>query len=569
MSFAAKIFDNLRREPQRAKIIEVHATTLRGTDGTGMLDLVCRARGFIDNSGLKPGDRVALLAPNSVRWVAADLAAIAAGGIVVPLYDRQEPAELAVMLRSAEPTLLLTATDELAEAVRTAWTDVGSCKIATFDEVFEHEPVEAELHPHEPHETVAIIYTSGTSGEPKGVMLSRANLDFMLDKTVERLDRVVQRTARGDRARSGEPDRVFHYLPFCFAASRMMLWTQLMRPNPLMISTDLDKLVIEIATAKPNYFLNVPAVLERIRSGVGSKIRERGGVGQELYTRGQRAYRAVVAGEASFFDRMTLGAAEKMVFSKVKQQIGPNLEFLISGSAPLSEDTQRWFQMLGIPVYQAYGLTETTGIVTLDDPDQVVAGRVGVPLPDVQTRVGEGGELLVRGPNIFSGYWRNEEATDTAIVDGWFHTGDQVDVDNDNIKIIGRIKNLLVPESGHNVAPEPLEEKFMRHCPRAEQCMVVGHGRPFLVVLVTGKPPQDAVDQALQEASRDQPFYKRLKRAVLVDETFTPENGLLTANRKLRRQVIEDHFKSRIDQVYEAYLAEKEEKARHQEATRS
>jgi long-chain acyl-CoA synthetase len=568
VSFLQRIFDNFRDKPDLAKLIEVHATTLRGTDGRGTLELIAKARSFIESAGVQPGDRVALLAPNSTRWVAADLAALAQGAIVVPLYDRQDASELAVMLRSSRPKLLLAGDAELKKAIEEAWTDRGDAKVATLKEVFAHDDhIDGDPHPFEADDTVAIIYTSGTSGEPKGVMLSRANVDFMMERTITRLDRVVAATRAPSR--DGEPDRVFHFLPFCFAASRMMLWTQISRPNPIMMSTDLDKLVVEIATAKPNYFLNVPAVLERIRSGVRGKIRERGGVAAELYERGQRAYKSMVEGHASFFDRVALGLAEKVVFSKIKQTIGPNLEFLISGSAPLSEDTQKWFQMLGIPVYQAYGLTETTGIVSLDEPDKVVAGRVGYAIDGVQTKISEEGELLVKGPNIFSGYWKMKEATDKAIEDGWFHTGDQVDIENGNLKIIGRIKNLLVPESGHNIAPEPIEEKFMEHCPDAEQCMLVGHAKPFLAMIVTGKPPMSAVEAAIDKVNTGQPSAKRIKRPVLVDETFTPENGLLTANRKLRRLVIEEHFDEQIEAVYEAYRAEKEEKARQREAPRS
>ncbi len=560
MSFLTKIFDNLRTQPERAKLIEVHATTLRGTDGAGMLDLIARARGALGGAGVKVKDRVAILAPNSVRWVAADLAAIAAGATIVPLYDRQEPKELAVMLRSAEPTVLMAGTRELAKSIEEAWEDRGDCKIITFDELFEHEPSEAAPHELEPEDTVAIIYTSGTSGEPKGVMLSRANVDFMIPKTAERISAVA-------KAKDG-PDRVFHFLPFCFAASRMMLWTQLSRPNPMMMSTDLTKLVVEIATSKPNYFLNVPAVLERIRSGVGAKLKDRGGMGLELYERGQKAYKAVAEGNAGFLDRATLGLAQKVVFSKIKEQIGTNLEFLISGSAPLSEETQRWFQMLGIPVYQAYGLTETTGIVSLDQPDRTVPGRVGIPIDGVQAKISEDGELLVKGPNIFKGYWRKDDETRKAIVDGWFHTGDQVEIEAENLKIVGRIKNLLVPESGHNIAPEPIEEKFMEHCESAEQCVVVGHARPFLSIIVTGQPTQAAVDSALEAINDDQPFYKRIRSSILVDEAFTPENGLLTANQKLRRAVIEKHFGVQIQDVYETFRAEKEAKARQQEASR-
>ncbi len=558
MNFLERIFDNLKEQPERAKLIEVRGTSLQGTDGAGVLELVGRARASIEEAGIEPGDRVALLAPNTTRWVAADLAILASGAIVVPLYDRQDPKELAVMMRSAVPRLLLAATRELAEPLIDAWAEgqdlpedatfeakaeaVG-CTVLDFEALFRPAPSSKALHPRGEDDTVAIIYTSGTSGEPKGVMLSRANVDWMIPKTIDRIGRAV-----GERA---GPDRVFHFLPFCFAASRIMLWTQLSRPNPLMMSTDLNNLVVEMAVAKPNYFLNVPAVLERIRNGVGAKIEEKGGVAWAMYQRAQAAYRKSVEGTASLFDSLALELGRRVVFPKIKQQIGPNLEFLISGSAPLSADTQRWFQMLGIPVYQAYGLTETTGIVSLDDPDMVEAGKVGLPLEGQTLRVSEEGELLVKGPHIFAGYWRKPEETERAIVDGWFHTGDQVEYEiGGNLRIVGRIKNLIIPESGHNISPEPIEEKFMAQCPAAEQCMLIGHGRAHVAIIVTGTPPKGDVDRAMKAVNEGLPHYKRIRAALRPDELFTIENGLLTANQKLRRRVIEAHFKAQIDEIY-------------------
>lgn len=567
MSFLERLFDNLKEQPERTKLIEVRGTSLQGTDGAGILELVGRARAAIDGlgeglgdgsgegqsepAGVRPGDRVALLAPNSTRWVAADLAVLAAGAIVVPLYDRQDPKELAVMMRSAEPRLLIAATKELAAPVIEAWRSLdpdtaAACTVLDFEALFEPAPSSKGLHPRAPEDTVAIIYTSGTSGEPKGVMLSRANVDYMIPQTITRIARAV-----GERA---GPDRVFHFLPFCFAASRMMLWTQMSRPNPLMMSTDLANLVVEMAVAKPHYFLNVPAVLERIRNGVGAKLEERGGAGLAIYRRAAAAYAKSIDGKASLLDSVALELGRRVVFSKIKQQIGPNLEFLISGSAPLSADTQRWFQMLGIPVYQAYGLTETTGIVSLDDPDKVEAGKVGVPLPGQTLKVSDEGELLVQGPNIFQGYWRKPEETEQAIRDGWFHTGDQVEYDagrgDGNLRIVGRIKNLIIPESGHNISPEPIEEKFMAACPQAEQCMLVGHGRAHVAIIVTGKPPQEAIDRAIEAVNAELPFYKRIRGALRADESFTIDNGLLTANQKLKRRVIEEHFEAQISALY-------------------
>lgn len=540
VNFLERIFDNLRDRPERTKLIEVHGTRLQGTDGAGVLDLVSRARAFIDAAGVQPGDRVAILGPNSTRWVAVDLAIVAAGAIVVPLYDRQDPNELAIALRNAEPKLLLAADDALRTTIEKAWPEHG--RTATFDEAFDEKPSAKSPHDIAEGDTCAIIYTSGTSGDPKGVMLTRANFDWMIPRTMDRLARVV-----GERV---GPDRVFHFLPFCFAASRIMLWTQMSRPNPIMMSTDLQNLVVEIAVSKPNYFLNVPAVLERIRTGVEQKVAEQGGVGLAIYEKAKAAYAKVQAGQASLFERGALALGERVVFPRIREKIGPNLEFLISGSAPLAESTQRWFQMIGIPVYQAYGLTETTGIVSLDDPAHVEAGRVGMPLEGQTVDVTEEGELRVKGPNIFGGYWKKPEETAAVLRDGWFHTGDQVEKDGVNLRVVGRIKNLIIPESGHNIAPEPLEERFMGHCPSAGQVMLVGHGRPYLAILVTGDAVQADIDAAIEKINAEVPHYRKIRKSLRTPEPFTVENGLLTANQKLRRRVIEERFKTEIERLY-------------------
>lgn len=549
MNFLEKIFRNLRDSPALAKIIEIHLTTPRGTDGHGLLELIGRARGWFHAHGVRAGDRVASLAPNSVRWVAADLATLAEGAIAVPMFDRSTPEELGKVLRSAEPVVVIVANASLKAIVETAWPERGEARIVTHEELFAHELREAELFEPEPTHPIAIIYTSGTSGEPKGVVLSRRNLDFMIPKILERLATVTVARA--------QPDRVFHFLPFCFAASRLMLWTQLSRPNPVMLSTDLTKMQAEFASARPNYFLTVPMVLERIRSGAVEQIRKRGGIAVALYDRGVAAHRALAEGRGTWKDRLSLAAAKKVLFSKVKAKIGPELDFVISGSAPLSEDTQRWFELLGVPVYQAYGLTETTGIVSLDDPARFLPGRVGHPISGVETRVSDEGELLVHGPNVFEGYWNNPDATAAAMDDGWFRTGDQVEVLDGNLKIVGRIKNLIIPESGHNVAPEPLEEQFLALCPSASQCVLVGHGRPFLAIIVTGAASQDEVDGAIERFNEGQPYYKKIKASILSPEVLTPDSGMLTANLKLRRREIERHFADRVDAVYTAYFAEK------------
>jgi long-chain acyl-CoA synthetase len=541
MSFIDRMHANLDAAAERPLIIEVHGERLVEFSGGQLKKFVESARGFLQARRITHGDRVALIAHNSARWAAADLAALGAGAMVVPMYDRQAPGELAGMLQNCEAKLVIVENDQLKQAIESAWT--GHSEVVTFDVLFAHAPGPAHPQQRAHMDAVTMIYTSGTSGEPKGVLYTVANVDYMLDRTTSRLREMV-----GERA--GE-DRVFHYLPFCFAGSRIQLWSQLARANALMISTDLNNLVAELGTAAPHYFLNVPTLLERIKLGVGNKLKERGGVVYALYRAAIDASARAQKGRAGVADKLALNIGRRLIFPKIRQQIGKNLEFLICGSAPLSEDTQAWFEAIGVPVYQVYGLTETTAIVTMDRRGLAKAGYVGRAIEGVELKISDEGELLVRGANIFPEYWKRPEATQKALQDGWFHTGDMAELSAEgDLKIVGRLKDLLVPESGHNVAPGPIEEKLSALLPGA-QVMVVGHARPYLSVIVTGSVAQPELEKAINQVNDELPHYRRLRRFFLAPEPFSIENGLLTANQKLKRAAVEQRYASEISGMYQ------------------
>ena len=243
--------------------------------------------------------------------------------------------------------------------------------------------------------------------------------------------------------------------------------------------------------------------------------------------------------------------AKRLVFPKIRQRIGPNLVALICGSAPLSEETQLFFMMLGIPVLQVYGLTETTAICTMDDVHDYTPGRVGPAIPGIEMKLGENHEILVRGPNVFPGYWNRPETTAKVLKDGWFCTGDQGEADEKgNWKIVGRLKDLIIPSSGHNISPEPIEQMVLSALPEAEHVMAVGNGRKFLSVIVTGNLSPAQIESALNNVNQALPHYKQIRRFVRSPEPFTVESGLLTANRKLKRTLIEAHFRSEIESLY-------------------
>jgi long-chain acyl-CoA synthetase len=547
MTFLESIFERLQRASGAIVVSEVHDGDLRPATGGELLSMVQQARQFLRARGLKKGDRCSLLASNSIRWIALDLALMAEGIVVVPLYSRQAPSELVHMLLDSLPLRIFCMNAAVAAELKKLWP--GAPHISLLDTVFVDEASEPTppIH-HEDADIITIIYTSGTSGEPKGVVLNAGNVTFMLGCTNARLEQLM-----GGRT---EPDRIFHYLPFSFAASWIAMLSFLSRNSTLALSTELTKLADELRVVSPNYFLNVPTLLERVRRTIQETIQKRGTFAATVFSKAQSAFARRNGCRGTLADSFWLALANRFMFPTIRAGIGPNLKGLICGSAPLSPETQQFFMMLGIPVLQVYGLTETTAICTMDDPHRVEPGRVGVAVPGSEMRIAaDTGEILVRGPHIFPGYWKRPEETARALEGGWFHTGDQGEVDaNGNWRITGRLKNLIVLNSGHKVPPEPLEAALAQSLPEAEQVVLVGDQRSFLSALIavnSGNGSNDANIQAvIDRVNADQPHYKQVRAFKVVSEPFTIESGLLTSNGKLKRDAISEHYTAEIEALY-------------------
>lgn len=399
--FIEDIFSQLRAAADTRVLAEIREGQVTGVTGNELLELVRKARTFIASKAPKKGDRCGLLAANSIRWVAMDLALMAEGLIVVPLYWRQAPAELIAMMKDCTPSLVCCGDAVLRDAIAQNWH--GAPQQFLFDKIFAGvDGVQLERPKTEKDDPVTIIYTSGTSGEAKGVVLTAANVGFMLDHTAERLSELMSGSSSGPAGQ----DRIFHYLPFTFAASWIALLTFLKRRSLVTINMDLAKIAKDMRTVAPDYFLNVPQLLERMRRALDEQLWQTGGVAQTIYSRAKGAWARKQEGQPKGGDAFRLWLAKRLVFPAIrKKMIGKNLKALICGSAPLSAETQLYFMMLGIRVLQVYGLTETTAICTMDDPNYVEVGRVGPAIPGMEMTLGENDEILVRGPNIFRGYW--------------------------------------------------------------------------------------------------------------------------------------------------------------------
>lgn len=536
MSFVDHIFHVLRSSSPRDIVVEHGEKGVRTTSRAKMLELIASSRSALSKSGVMRGDRVAILGKNSSRWIAIDLAILSEGAIVVPLYARQSPEELVAIAKDAGVKLLCVQTRELGDAIWALWPEAP---IVGFRELFDAPARSAAPTARRPDDVATIVYTSGTSGTSKGAMITYDALDFMLPQTSSALSELM--------SQAGGEDVVYHYLPMCFMGSRLVVWTCLFRDNAIHLGSEPERILAEVGMVQPHYFLNVPVLLERFKSGVDDAMAARGGPVAALYTR------AVSGGgkRGSVPDRIVSALAERVLYPKIRARFGGNLRFLICGSAALRPDVSTWFERIGIPVYQVYGLTETTGIVTMDRPQGGKTGTVGFPLPRVELKLGEGDELLVRGPNLFTGYWNRPKESAAAFSAGWFRTGDQATIGPDGrLAILGRTKNILVLSSGHNVAPEPIEQRLAALIPGLVDAIVVGHARPHLVVLLTGEVDEPAIKAGIDQLNDELPHYQRVRAWQHRRTPLSDAEGLLTANGKPRRTAIEDHFKAEIDRMY-------------------
>jgi long-chain acyl-CoA synthetase len=548
-NFLENVFQQMHHSAGRTVLREVRGEQFVSLTGRELLEQVALVRARLRELGILPGDRCALLGPNSIQWVAIDLALMAEGVVVVPLYSRQAAVELAGMLKDSSARFLFVSDGALGDSLAKAWPQAPQQILFAqmFDSVPADKSVTGPPNPRKSDDIITIIYTSGTSGEPKGVCLNTANLNHMLGCTTGWMDRL-------DWKGPG-PIAVFQYLPFNFAASWIVMLSCLLKETELTLSTDLNKVADEILQSKPNYFFNVPTLLERVRRGVEDALSTRGGLVRMIYRKSQEAWKKRQQGQTG--GGFWLGLGQLLVFNKIRGRFGGNLRGLVCGSAPLAPETQEFFAMLGIPIWQVYGLTETCGICTMDDPrTPSEPGRVGQAIPGIELMVGANDELVVRGPNVFPGYWNRPEETARALSGGVFHTGDQGEMNSKgNWRISGRIKNLIILNSGHNIAPEPIEDKIAQLIPAARQVVVVGNGHGYLSALVAGTVEPAPVQAAIDQVNSGLPHYRQVRNFVLLQEAFTPESGLLTAMGKLRRDAINSRFAGEIEQMYAQHAA--------------
>jgi long-chain acyl-CoA synthetase len=544
----------------------------------------------LEECGLAPGDRIAILSENRPEWAITDYAALALGLIVVPVYPTLPPDQVAYILRDAGARVVFVSTaEQLAKLSAIQDTAPQVERIFAFDKVPETAGVESLSHVLDVHdETLAtwgrtlrqralgvapeniatIIYTSGTTGTPKGAVITHSNLAMMVAASAQH------------GALQVHPGMVaLSILPLSHVLERAGEYYYWDNGVTIAYAESIANVPANLLEVRPEVMIAVPRLFDKVYGKVmsstglkGTLVRWAARVGGTIVD-----HRAVHR-TPSFWLRLQYRLADLLVFGKIRRGLGGRLVTMICGGAPLSSTVGRFFLGAGIPLYEGYGLTETSPVLTANRPTDWRLGTVGVPYPGVELRIGAEGEILARGPNVMQGYWNDPVGTRATIdADGWLHTGDVGAFDDDGfLRVTDRIKDLIVTAGGKKVAPQPIEGRSQLS-PFVAQAIMVGDRRPFPTLLVVpnferlqtwaadhGVPAQDravlcrdAVVRELLERETlgrltDLAQFERPKKiAVLLDE-LTVEGGLLTPTFKVKRRMVEQRFKETIEALYGA-----------------
>jgi long-chain acyl-CoA synthetase len=520
---------------------------------------------FMKERGVREGDRLVLISENRPEWVITDIATLIVGGILVPIHSVLAGSQMQTIIDEVEPKIILVSNDEILQKLLSVKELISKeTEIVYFEndhdkydpsiitgsffnfktEVFDHdyEP-QIECIKHDPDRIITIIYTSGTTGRFKGVELSNKNFISNITGVLENVEVT-------------ENDKFLSILPLSHVFERTVgYYVALLRGATTSYIEDPGKLADVAKVQKPTIIIAVPRLYEKVYSAVWQKASAN--IIKKLLFK--IAFK--VGGEAKK-DSLQYKMADKVVFSKVKAAFGGEIRFFVSGAASLAKEIAVFFDTLDIPVLEGYGLTETAPIITTNTLKSKKYGTVGKPLSNVEIRVKKSGELLTKGPNVFANYYKNPEATKDAFdKDGWFKTGDLVEIDSDGfVKFKAREKEILVLTTGKNVGPAIVEEK-LQIIPAISQAFVFGDNEKHVAAIIV--PEKDAVKDMSKEevnaflqkeidekANIHLAQYEQIKKFMIIHEPFSVENGLMTPTLKLRRKEIMEKYAGEIEGVY-------------------
>ena len=537
--------------------------------------------------GIRAGDRVAILSENRPEWPTADIASLLLGAVTVPLYTTLTAEQTAFVLNDAGCRAIFLSSDQQLHKVLSILNRTQIEKIVVMDPVEFHgdlapfadrcvimnritsqgpenldREIEAQARSVNPNDLATIVYTSGTTGASKGAMLTHGNIASN-----------IQCSLLGFDMRPGLVS--ISFLPLCHITARHVDFAMLYHGVTLAYCPFLDRLPASLLEVQPSIFVAVPRVYEKIYAQAKQKSRglPKSAIFDWAFSVGRSHKAEILAGKIPTSHSWKL--ANKLVFSKIRQGMGGKVEHFISGGAPLGRELAEWYADAGIRIHEGYGLTETSPVIAVNTPINHRIGTVGKILPNLEVRIAEDGEILVKGPSVFKGYWNRPDETNAALTDGWFKTGDIGNIDADGyLSVTDRKKDLIKTSGGKFIAPQPIENS-LKLSPLVGTAAVLGDRRKFPSVMVSpnftlleewarennvpfasrakliANPKVQALYEGIVEGiNANLARFEKLKRVLLVADEFTADNGALTPTMKLRRRVIEERYKKQIDELY-------------------
>ncbi|HWR14970.1 MAG TPA: long-chain fatty acid--CoA ligase [Terriglobales bacterium] len=530
--------------------------------------------------GIGKGDRVAILAENRPEWAIADYATMLIGAVVVPIYPTLTGEQIAWLLRDAGVRILFLSTAEQFKKLEAVRANTPVEQIVIMDTIqstgavpmqqlrkaacSDRDPYfDAAARAIEPDDLATIIYTSGTTGQQKGAMLSHGNL------TSNVLVSLAQFPV--------EPGKEMYvsFLPLSHVTARHVDYSMFYRGITLAYLPDITKLTEALLQVRPTLFVGIPRVYEKIRVNVESKasVGFKRTIFEWALGVGRENRDIILRGETP--SSPSWKVANKLLFSKVREGVGGRVKCFISGGAPLGRELAEWYADIGIRIHEGYGLTETSPVIAVNTPQEHRLGSVGKPLPNVEVRIADDGEILVRGPSVFKGYWNRPEETAAAFEGTWFKTGDIGNLDQDGfLSVTDRKKDLIKTSGGKFIAPQPIESVLKNH-ELVSEAAVLGDRRKFPAVVI--RPEFEALElwarsngvsfqtrddlirhpqvlalyeKILHDVNDKLAQFEKMKKFLLIPDDFTIANGFLTPTMKLRRRAIEEKYKREIEALY-------------------
>lgn len=545
--------------------------------------------------GVEARDRVAIMSENAPEWVISDLGIMSTGALNVPVYPTLTHEQLEYILNNCEAKGIVVSNNTHYQKVLRIWKQVPSLKFIVYvDPVVEDtectietlsfsallEKGEASLSKYEatikeridgtqPDDLCSIIYTSGTTGQPKGVMLTHKNF---MSNALECSKILVE---------PGKPILELSFLPLSHVLERVVYYALVVvNGGTIAYVESMDTISENMIEVKPTILASVPRIYEKIYNKVIEQVHSGSALKQSIFKwalqTGKAHFYAQQKGSVSFLLQKKLDLANKLVFSKIRAKTGGNLEVLVSGGAPLMKEIAEFFACIGMPILEGYGLTETSPVICVSRRGKVKFGAVGPAIPGVEVKIAEDGEILARGPNIMKGYYQNDAATAETIIDGWLHTGDIGELDEDGyLRITDRKKEILVMSNGKNVAPAPIEG-LLKTSPYIEQAVLIGDNRKYISALIV--PSFEALkkeaerlgihnlsnedscqNEKLNTFMREEidrisegqlARYEQLKKFALLPHEFTIENNEITPKLSMKRKVINERYATQIEAMY-------------------